>query len=79
MIRIAWAMLAAGLLAGCEKPVPVQPVTIKGSDFCDIMKATLPDSSGKPTWDVADTHRTIHDARRVGAAVDRRCVKQGVK
>ena len=71
------ALLCLHGLAGCESgaPVPVQPVSIKGREFCATMKAVLPDSAGKPTWDVADTRRTIDDARKVGAAVDRNCSK----
>ena len=75
MKMIATLCLGAAL-AGCEAgkatDVPVQPVTIKGDSFCDVMKGVLP-PSGKPTWDIVDSKQTIRDARRVGAAVDKRC------
>ena len=72
---ICGLLVIAYSLTGCagDPPVPVQPVSIKAREFCATMKAVLPDSSGKPTWDIADTRRTIDDARKVGAAVDRNC------
>lgn len=62
------------LPTGCaqDQPVPVQPVAIASRDFCSTMRAVLP-PTGKPTWDIGDTRRTITDARKVGAAVDRSC------
>lgn len=61
-------------LAGCDQAqtVPVQPVTINRSDFCEIMKDLHP-PSGKITWDVKDTPATIHQIRRTDAAVDKTC------
>lgn len=82
MKKIAGLLLCVPMLmgndsSGCSTTapsVPIQPVTIGVSDFCEIMRATLP-PTGKPTWDVADSVPTITDARRVGAAVDSRCAK----
>lgn len=80
MKLIAILCLAAAL-AGCESgkaaDVPVQPVTIKGDSFCDVMKGTLP-PSGKPTWDIVDSKETIRDARKVGAAVDKKCASKPI-
>lgn len=77
MNRTIICLLVAAILTGCaqDAPAPVQTVTIKASDFCDIMRGTLPESAGKPTWDIGDTRRTIDDARKIGAAVDKRCKK----
>jgi len=80
MKKIAGLLLCVPMLmgndsSGCSTTapsVPIQPVTIGVSDFCEIMKATLP-PTGKPSWDVSDSVPTITDARRVGAAVDSRC------
>lgn len=61
-------------LAGCEQAqtVPVQPVTIDRSDFCEIMRDLHP-PTGKITWDIKDTPATIHQIRRTDAAVDKTC------
>lgn len=79
MKRIAGLLLCVPMLmgndgSGCSSTStpPVQPVNIVSSDFCKIMRATLP-PTGKPTWDVGDTKPTIRDARKVGAAFDSRC------
>lgn len=65
-------MLLILLLTGCaqDQPVPVQPVSIKSSDFCEIVS--------KPrdlTWSVQDTPATITSLRRLGAKWDTRCGK----
>jgi hypothetical protein len=64
------------MLSGCadEKSVAVQPVSIKSESFCEVMRGVLP-PTGKPTWDIVDSKPTITDARRIGAAVDKRCNK----
>lgn len=64
------------ILGGCaaDAPVPVQPVTIRGSDFCEIVS--------KPrdlTWSVQDTPATITNLRRLGAKWDARCGKTNSK
>lgn len=66
-------------MAGCagEPPAePVAPVTVKVTDhdFCQIMRRVA-GSSGKLTWSVADTTKTIHGLRRLAEAYDKRCVK----
>lgn len=73
-MKLSIFMLPIVLLTGCaqDQPVPVQPVSIASRDFCSTMRAVLP-PTGKPTWDIGDTRRTITDARKVGAAVDRNC------
>ena len=57
-------------LAGCaaDAPVPVQPVTIKSSDFCEIVS-----KSRDLTWSIQDTPETITSIRRLGAKHDARC------
>lgn len=59
-------------LAGCaqDQPVPVQPVTIRGSDFCDLVR-----KQRDLTWSVQDTPATITNLRRLGAVWDARCGK----
>lgn len=52
--------------------VAVQPVTVKGSSFCAVMRRVAP-TSGKLTWSVRDTPESIHQMRRVNAAVDAGC------
>jgi len=61
-------------LSGCAEPaaVPIQSVSIKSESFCEVMKGILP-PTGKPSWDIVDSKPTITDARRIGAAVDKRC------
>lgn len=63
-------MLLIVLLTGCsqDQPVPMQSVTIRGSDFCDIVK-----KSRDLTWSIQDTKETITNIRRLGAAWDARC------
>jgi len=74
MAYISGMLAIACVMAGCadEKSVPVQPVSIKAESFCEVMKAVLP-PTGKPSWDIVDSKPTITDARRIGAAVDKRC------
>lgn len=67
----AWLVVMAAafvaiLLAGCsDKVVPLQPVSITGSDYCAIAE--------KITWDVEDTPDTIRGVRRENAKWDKRC------
>lgn len=62
-------LLAGSALTGCaDTKVPVQPVSIVGSDFCQIQ-------SGKLTWDVKDTRPTINGINRFNAKWDARCGK----
>lgn len=66
--------LAVSILGGCANseppPVPIQPVTIKAGDFCDLV-----DKRRDLTWDVKDTRETINNIRRMGAKWDTRCGK----
>ena len=73
--RLAIVGIAGIILAGCTDPTtaPVQPVSIKADSFCEVMHRVLP-PTGKPSWDVIDSAKTITDARRVGAAVDKKCI-----
>lgn len=63
-------MLLILLLTGCaqDQPVPVQPVSIRSSDFCDLVK-----KQRDLTWSVQDTPATITNLRRLGAVWDARC------
>ena len=62
-------VVLGGTLAGCaDTKVPVQPVSIIGSDFCEIQ-------SEKLTWDVKDTRDTIRNINRFNAKWDSRCGK----
>lgn len=65
-------MLLIVLLTGCaqDQAVPVQPVSIKSSDFCDLVK-----KQRDLTWSVQDTPATINSLRRLGAVWDARCGK----
>lgn len=57
----------AAVLTGCaEKSVPLQPVSIVGSDFCQTMTEKL-------TWDVKDTRQTIRGINRLNAKYDSKC------
>lgn len=60
--------LGGATLAGCSDPskVPVQPVSIIGSDFCEI-------AGSKMTWDVKDTKPTIRQVNRFNAKWDAKC------
>lgn len=71
---LSFILLAAVTLglSGCDQSqnVPVQTVVVDRSEFCEIMKDLHP-PSGKISWDVGDTPRTIHQIRRTDAAVDK--------
>lgn len=55
-------------LAGCSgKDVPIQPITIVGSDYCEIAE--------KIQWDLQDTKKTIDGVRRHNAKWDAKCGK----
>jgi hypothetical protein len=71
--------MAVMMLVGCEteKAVQVQPVSIRSDSFCDVMRGILP-PLGKPTWDIVDSKQTIRDARKVGAAVDKKCASKTI-
>lgn len=78
-ISILWKWVnlpALALLAGCAgeppPPVPVQPVKVVGSSFCKTMQGLFP-PDGKPSWDVADTPRSIEDDLKLERAVDKSC------
>lgn len=61
-------MLAAGAavgLSGCGKDLPLQPVSLVASNYCQIAR--------KLTWDVRDTPATIHGIRVENAKWDRTC------
>lgn len=61
-------------LAACETPtpsVPVQPVAIVSSDFCEIV-----DKSRDLSWSIQDTKATITNLRRLAAKWDSRCLKR---
>lgn len=69
-MRIAIVLMGALVLAGCSetKKLELQPVTIKGSDFCDIVDRKL-------DWDLQDTRKTIDGVRRLNAKWDSKCGK----
>lgn len=59
-------IITALCLTGCAtKEAPVQPVSIIGSDYCQI--------ANKLTWDIQDTRSTIDGIRRHNASWDAKC------
>ena len=70
IMALAICTALGGALTGCADAtkVPVQPVTITGSDFCQIQ-------SGKLSWDIKDTRATINGINRFNAKWDARCGK----
>lgn len=67
------ALAAAGDGCATQQPgVAVQPVTVKGSSFCAVMRRVAP-APGKIRWSVNDTPESIHQMRRINAAVDAGC------
>lgn len=78
MLRIMARGICVGgvlVLTGCSdaSKVPVQPVSIIGSDFCDTMGEKL-------TWDVKDTRPTIKGINRLNAKWDAKgCGKDAAK
>ena len=75
--RIVGLMALSTILAGCAtepKPERVKPVTVRvtSSDFCPILKGIFP-PTGKFQWGIRDTPESIQSARRLNAAVDKRC------
>lgn len=67
LMRIAMIIVALAL-AGCSgKEVPIQPITIVGSDYCEIAE--------KIQWDLQDTKKTIDGVRRHNAKWDAKCGK----
>lgn len=69
-------MLLIVIMTGCaqDAPVPVQPVSIKSSDFCELV-----DKKRDLTWSVQDTRQSISNLRRLGAKWDARCGKINTK
>lgn len=67
-------MALGGALTGCAgKPeIPVQPVSIIGSDFCQLVPEKL-------TWDVKDTRPTIKGIHRLNAKWDAKCSTKAEK
>ncbi len=63
MLRIMALTLCLGLAACSGKDVPIQPVSIIGSDFCETMGEKL-------TWNVKDTRPTIKGINRLNAKFD---------
>lgn len=66
LLAVPVALAAAGCSA--TGTVPVQPVSITSSDFCEIQREKL-------TWDVKDTPETIKGIRRFNVKWDSRCGK----
>lgn len=69
-MRLLYAFCICSVLAGCatEPPVPVQSVSIKSSDFCELV-----DKRRDLTWSINDTRETVTNLRRLGAKHDARC------
>lgn len=73
MTRIAVLTFCLGgvlTLTGCagQSEVPMQPVSVTGSDFCQTMGEKL-------TWDIKDTRPTIRGINRINAKYDSKCGK----
>jgi outer membrane murein-binding lipoprotein Lpp len=69
-IMTVGVLSGALVLTGCadSNKVPVQPVSIIGSDYCQISK--------KLSWDIKDTRPTIDGVRRHNAAWDAKCGRE---
>lgn len=73
LVKLLSATITSITLVGCaqDAPVPVQPVSIKSSDFCEIV-----DKKRDLDWSIHDTPKTITNARRLGAIWDSRCARK---
>ena len=80
--RILSLIAFSATLAGCANEPPAAPVApvkveVTDHDFCQIMRRVA-GASGKLTWSIDDTPKTIHGVRRLAEAYDKRCASKPI-